>query len=300
LRSINAWTDVVGPIGRPRLGRVSGLAIALGSSLSFGVADFLGGTTSRRIGTLQFIFCTQLIGLVLAAGWVAITADPIPPVATFVAAAGAGLGMTVGLAAFFQAMVIGTMSVVAPVSAIGVVVPIVAGIVRGERPGTAQAVGIVAAVVGIVLASRAPREEASARVESGLGLALLAALGSGLMLWLMAPASRHGVPWALLIARAIPASILVAAVSLRRVSLRPALESRNARVTLVSALLGFSGIALYAFATLDGQLVIVSVLASLYPAVTVLLAYRVLGERLHGTQQLGIAAVLGGVALLST
>jgi drug/metabolite transporter (DMT)-like permease len=179
-------------------------------------------------------------------------------------------------------------------------VPIVAGIVRGERPGAAQAIGIVAAIVGIVFASRPPRDHPSIPAESGLGLALLAALGSGLMLWLMAPASRHGVPWALLIARAIPAFILAAVVSMRRASLRPALESPNARITVASALLGFSGVALYEFATLHGQLVIVCVLASLYPAMTVLLASRVLGERPHGTQQLGIAGMLAGVVLLST
>ena len=276
-----------------------GPALALGSSLSFGVADFLGGTTSRRIGTLQFIFCTQLIGVMLAGGWVSLSGDPVPPVVTIAAAAGAGLGMTVALAAFFQAMVVGTMSLVAPISATGVIVPIIAGIIDGERPGAAQAAGIIVAIAGIVVASRPPPERRSTSFESGLGLALLAALGSGLMLWLLAPASRHGVPWALLIARAIPAIILSAAVSIRRASLRSALESRNARVTVASALLGFSGIALYAFATLHGQLVIVSVLASLYPAVTVLLAYRVLGERLRSAQLVGIAAVLAGVALMS-
>jgi uncharacterized membrane protein len=267
--------------------------------LSYGVSDFLGGTTSRRVGTLQFIFCTQLIAVVLAGGWVAISSDEVPPLATLAAAAGAGLGMTVGLAAFFQAMVVGTMSIVAPVSATGIVVPVIAGIVRGERPNAAQAIGIVAAIVGIAFASRAPRKHPSVPVESGIGLAVLAALGGGVMLWLMAPASRHGLPWALLIARGIPFCILAAAVSIRGVSLRPALDPRNARMVLATALLGFSGVALYASATLHGQLVIVSVLASLYPGVVVLLAYRVLGERLHGAQQLGIAIVVAGVALLS-
>ncbi len=268
--------------------------------MSYGVADFLGGTTSRRIGTLQFIFCTQMIAVVLAGSWVAISAEPVPPLATVAAAAGAGLGMTVGLAAFFQAMVVGTMSIVAPISATGVIVPIAAGVVGGERPGAAQAIGVLAALGGIVFASRSPREHPSAPVESGLGLALLAALGSGLMLWLLAPASRHGVPWALLIARAVPALVLTVIVAIRRPSLRPALESRNARITVVSALLATSGVVLYAFATLHGQLVIVSVLASLYPAVTVLLAYRLLDERLHRAQQCGIAAILLGVVLLST
>ena len=277
-----------------------GPASALGSSLTGGFSDFLGGTTSRRVGTLRFIFCTQMTGLVLAGGWVAISAEPVPPVATLAAAAGAGLAITVALAAFFQAMVVGSISIVAPISATGAVVPIVAGIARGERPGAAQAVGIVVAIVGIVLAARPLREHPSARAESGLWLALLAALGGGLFFWLMASASDHGIPWAMLTARAIPASILAAVVALRRVSLRPVLEWRTARRVLTAALLGSSSIALYAFATLHGELAIVSVLASLYPVVTVLLAYGVLGERVHGAQQVGIAAVIAGVVLLST
>jgi drug/metabolite transporter (DMT)-like permease len=267
--------------------------------VGYGIADFLGGTTSRRIGTLQFIFCSQLIGVVLAGGWVAVSGDPLPPLVTLAAAAGAGLGMAVGLAAFFQAMVVGKMSVVAPISATGVAVPIVAGIAGGERPNAAQAVGVVAAVAGVVLAARPPGEREAAGTESGLGLALVAALGTGLFLWLMAPASRHGVPWAVLITRAIPAIVLSAAVWIRRTSLRAARVSRTAVTIVAAALLAFAGTALYGFATRHGQLVIVSVLGSLYPAVTVLLAYRVLGERVHGGQRLGIAAVLGGVVLLS-
>lgn len=159
-----------------------GPALALGSALTGGISDFLGGTTSRRIGTIQFMLCTQLIGMVLAGCWVAISTDPIPGVATLAAGAAAGLGLTVGLAAFFQAMVVGTISIVAPISATGVVIPIVAGVVRGERPGPAQAFGMVAAIAGIMLASRSPREHPTARAEQGLGLALLAAFGGGRVL----------------------------------------------------------------------------------------------------------------------
>jgi drug/metabolite transporter (DMT)-like permease len=264
------------------------------------VADFLGGTTSRRIGTLQFIFFTQLLGVLLAAGWVVISSEPIPGAVAVIAAAGAGLGLAVGVAAFFQAMVVGKMSVVAPISATGVVLPVAVGIARGERPSTAQAVGIVAAIAGVVLAARPPGERQAARAESGLALALLAAVGTGLFLWLMAPASRHGVAWGILISRTIPAVVVTVAVTVRRTSLRPALRSPTAGTILVAALLAFSGTALYALATLHGRLVIVSVLGSLYPAVTGLLAYRLLGERLGSSQQVGIAAVLSGVALLST
>lgn len=281
-----------------------GLALALGTALTGGLSDFLGGTTSRRIGTLQFMFATQLAGLVVAGGWVAISGAPVPGVAALAAATGAGLSLMVGLAAFFQAMVVGTMSIVAPISATGVVVPIVVGIARGERLGAVQIVGMLAAIVGIVLAARPPRERErapglSAPGESGLGLALLAALGGGVSLWLMAPASRGGVAWAVLTGRAIPFFMLAAAIGIRRMSLRPALETRIARSVVSSSLLAFSAVALYGFATLQGPLAIVSVVASLYPVVTVLLAYRVLGERIHLAQQVGIATVLVGVVLMS-
>jgi len=281
---------------------VLGPALALGSSLTGGASDFLGGTNSRRVGTMQWMFCTQLIGVVLAGGWVLASGERLPPFGALAAATGAGLGLMVGLLAFFQAMVVGTISIVAPISATGVVIPILAGIVRGERPGAAQVVGIVAAIAGIVLASRVPRERAVAAVataESGLGLALVAALGGGVFFWLMAPASRHGVAWALLIARFIPVAALAAVLAVRRASLRPALVSSSARAMPISALLGVAAVAFYEYATLHGQLVVVSVMASLYPVVTVLLAYHVLGERVHGGQRLGIAAVLAGVVLLS-
>ena len=128
--------------------RMLGPALALGTSLGYGVGDYLGGTTSRRIGTLPFIFCAQLVMLVVAAVWVAVSADSIPPLGTLAAAAGAGLGMTVGLSAFFQAMVVGKMSLVAPISATGVAIPVAAGILRGERPSGARVLGILAAIGG--------------------------------------------------------------------------------------------------------------------------------------------------------
>jgi drug/metabolite transporter (DMT)-like permease len=122
---------------------VLGPSLALGASLVYGLSDFLGGTLSRRIGTLRFTVCAQLIGVSLATCWVVLSRDPVPRAATLAAGVAAGLGITVGLYAFFQAMVVGTISVVAPISATGVVLPIAAGIARGELLTVAQTVGIV-------------------------------------------------------------------------------------------------------------------------------------------------------------
>jgi drug/metabolite transporter (DMT)-like permease len=279
---------------------VLGPALALGSSLGYGVSDFLGGTASRRIGTLPFISCSQLIGVALAIGWVVLSRDPVPSLATLAAGAGAGIAMTVALAAFFEGMVIGRMSVVAPVSAIGVVVPIAAGIAGGEQLTAAEAVGIVAAIGGVVVAARVPGEQHTASRESGVGLALIAALGAGAFLWLMAPASRQGAAWAVLSSRAVPALVLTVVLYARRSSLRETLTRRNAPLTLTASLLGFAAAALYSLATRHGQLSIISVLGSLYPVVTVMLAYVLLGERLHRAQQFGIVGVLAGIVLLST
>jgi uncharacterized membrane protein len=248
---------------------------------------------------MPFTSCSQLIGVVCAAGWVALSGDPVPPAATLAAGAGAGLAMALALAAFFEAMVVGRMSVVAPVSSIGVVVPIAVGFAEGEQLTAAQAVGIVAAIAGVLLAARVPGEQHTASRESGLGLALIAAVGAGMFLWLMAPASDHGAPWAMLSSRAVPAVVLTAVVYARRQSLRPTLRSPNAAGTLWSSFLAFGGAALYSLATQHGQLSVIAVLGSLYPVVTVMLAYLVLGERLHRAQQVGITAVLVGIVLLS-
>jgi len=272
---------------------VLGAVLALACSLTGGASDFLAGTSSRRIGTLQWMFATQLVGVALAGAWVAISGDPLPPFATLADATAAGFGLMVGLLAFFQAMVVGT------ISATGVVIPIAAGIARGERPSAAQAAGIVAAIAGVALASREPGQHSTATAESGLGLALVAALGGGVFFWLMAPASRHGAAWPVFLARAIPAVALVVVLRLRRTPLRPALGRRTALTVLASALLAFAATAAYAYATQHGRLAIVSVLGSLYPVVTVLLAYHVLGERVHGSRRLGVIAVLAGVVLLS-
>ena len=276
-----------------------GAVLALACSLTGGASDFLAGTSSRRIGTLQWMFATQLVGVALAGAWVAISGDPLPPFATLADATAAGFGLMVGLLAFFQAMVVGTISVVAPISATGVVIPIAAGIARGERPSAAQAAGIVAAIAGVALASREPGQHSTATAESGLGLALVAALGGGVFFWLMAPASRHGAAWPVFLARAIPAVALVVVLRLRRTPLRPALGRRTALTVLASSMLALVSTAAYAYATQHGRLAVVSVLGSLYPVVTVLLAYHVLGERVHGSRRLGVIAVLAGVVLLS-
>jgi drug/metabolite transporter (DMT)-like permease len=278
---------------------VSGPVLALISSLTGGTGDFVGGTASRRIGVIRFMVYSQLIGIPIAGVWVVVSAQPVPPLRIIATALAAGAGLTVGVAAFFRAMVVGAISIVAPISATGVLVPVVAGIVEGDRPSLVQVAGIVACIGGTMLAARpASRLPSSAR-EPGVGLACLSALGGGLWFWLMAPASHHDVPWTVLIVSAVPVCLLAPALIVRRASPRPPLTPRSLTAIVSVAALTFVAVATYAFATRRGELALVSVLAGLYPVVPVLLAFGILGERIYGLQRAGVVAVLVGVILLS-
>lgn len=276
-----------------------GEGLALGSSLTTGASDFMGGVLSRRVGALPFIARTQAVATVLAAGWVLVSGHIAPPIVTLTAGTGAGVALTIALAAFFQASVAGSLSIVAPISATGVAIPIVVGLVGGERPGAVQFAGIVAAVVGTILSACSPREPLRPK-EPGVPLALLAAVGIGVFLWLMAPASRHDLPWAMLVTRLVPFLAVIIVLRVRPTGTDLVRDPKIVSQILIASLLAFVSIALYGLATRHAELGIVAVLASLFPAVTVLLAYRLLSERVRRVQRLGILAVVVGVALMAS
>jgi drug/metabolite transporter (DMT)-like permease len=222
-----------------------------------------------------------------------------------------GIAGIAALSAFYRALAIGTMSVVAPISATGVAVPVIVGVASGERPAALQLVGILAASVGIVLASResgpglAPKEDARASIA----LALLAALGFGSFFVGLRISARVDLVWALVSSRAAAvAALIVTGIVLSWVRERPPravravpLSGRSA-VFPALALIGFldlSANVLYALATRHGLLSVVAVATSLYPLTTVLLARVVLGERVRRIQEVGIAAALAGVVLIA-
>src|SRR3954466_13721717 len=120
---------------------MSAVVLAFLSSVSWGTADFIGGLKSRALPLLNVLLASQGVGLVLISGFVAARADG-PPGGNFaVFAALSGLAGVIGLAAFYRALAVGNMGVVAPISATAAVVPLVVGIATGDRPGAIQAVG---------------------------------------------------------------------------------------------------------------------------------------------------------------
>ena len=281
------------------------VVLALLSSVLWGASDFLGGLLSRRRAAGLVVGASQAVGLV-AITLVALPAGAFDdPTGYLPWAVGAGLAGLVGLVCFYAALASGTMGVVSPIAALGVVVPVLVGLARGERPETVQLVGIAVAIVGVVLAS-GPELAGRAGVRPVL-LAAVAALGFGLALLFIAEGSRSSTLMTLVTMRATSVSVaaLALVLAVRRVS-GGRLERHRLRLDrpdlLLVAVIGIGDVGAnlaFGLASTRDDVSIVAVLGSLYPVVTVLLARVVLRERLGSAQSAGVALALGGVALIA-
>lgn len=274
------------------------VALALAASLSWGIADFGGGIGARRVQIVWVLVVSQAAGLALV-GLLALATLPQPPSGRELAwgVFGGAMG-AVGLGSFYRALAVGTMGIVGPISATGAIVPLAYGLARGEHPSVLQGVGIVAAVGGVVAASLEPLPERTGRkLATGVGLALLAALGFGASILGLNRVSQAGVVWGTLTLRLT----VVPLVCLAALLLRPSSARLRASLPILVAagLFDTGANLLYGSSARHGLISVVSVLGSLYPVVLVVLARFVLAERIARPQLAGVALALAGVALIS-
>ncbi len=272
------------------------IALALGASLSWGLGDFFGGLKSRTLHVLTVLVVSQVIGIAAALTWVAASGDDVPGRSATLLAAAAGACGCLGIGCLYRGMAIGAMGIVAPVSAVAAVIPFTVGIASGERPSALQVSGILLAIVGVGVASREPAHRGGGRAD-GIGLALLAALGFGFYFVFADRAADESVPYAVATARGVSLLLAIAAALVVGASLRAGRASLPALA--VVGLCDVGANMLFSLATTRGFLSIVSVLAALYPVVTVALAAVVLHERVSATQRLGVAGALVGAALIT-
>jgi drug/metabolite transporter (DMT)-like permease len=274
---------------------VEAIALALGASLTWGLADFFGPLQGRVLGALRALFYVQLGGLVGIALIVTVRgAGPEDPAALL--AIPAAVSGTLGLFAYYRGIAVGAISIVAPIAGVSAVLPVIVGIASGESPSALQLTGIACALVGVFLAAREPGRT-EARLAAGVGLALLAAVGFGGYFPFMHAAGDADFWWASLIFRMTSTSVILAVVAIQR----PALGVPG-RLLPWLALIGFGdmfGNLLFAAASTSGLVSVTSVLASLYPIVTVVLARMILAEKVARSQEGGILLTLAGVALIS-
>jgi drug/metabolite transporter (DMT)-like permease len=270
--------------------------LALSASIVWGVGDFTGGLKSRVLPALTVVAASQPFGLVALAVLVAVR-DSGPPGPAVAWSALSSLLGTTGLIAFYRGMAVGAMSVIAPIAAAAAVIPVVWGVASGESLSTTQAAGIAAALCGGIAASLERRPEGT-QIAAGVGWAVLAVIGFGGYFVAMHAASRQDWLWPSFLFRCTSVGLVWAVVLVRRALPR---DIRPHLLALVAiGLLDTAGNAFFAAASeRHGLLSVVSVLGSLYPVVTVLLARSLLGERVQRTQDVGVLVALAGVVLVT-
>lgn len=305
------------------------VVLALGSALTWGTGDFLSGLMSRRVTLLVVLLISQGSGVPLMALLVWARGTPPPGWGFIPLAALAGITGQLGLGALYRGMAIGTISIVAPISATGAALPVLYGLLTGERPTVVQGIGVGLALLGVTLVSQQPRpaqgaptpphHDGSAHWDGPEGAAkpgreaavkavghqaktsILYALGSavsfGVFYLALGAAGQADPLWAVLIQRsaALPCLLIVSAIA------RPSfgLGWRPALILLAGGTLDLTANVLYADAYAAGLGGLSAVLASLYPIATISLALLVLRERVTWLQGLGIASALGGITLIA-
>ena len=269
-------------------------ALALAAAASWGFGDFFGGLKSRSLNPVAVLIVAQPIGLTLLAIWVAVRGQGPPGSSVLWACLAAVLGTT-GLIAFYKGMAAGALSIVAPIAGAGAAIPVIWGLAHGDHPSGYQELGFAAALIGVVLASFERRPEA-ARLAAGVGWAAIAMVAFGAYYIPMHEASHGDFLWAAFVFRLTSTTLIAAAWLV----LRPPSARRADLPVLASiGILDTGGNVFFAAASAKGLVSVVSILASLYPVVTVLLARAVLHERVHRSQELGIVLALAGIVLIS-
>lgn len=241
------------------------------------------------------------VGLVLVGAALVISAEPLPPQEAVLYALAAGACGVSALGFFYSGLAIGTMSIVAPISASGAAIPVLVGVATGDALSTLVAVGLVVTMAGVILASLEATVEEETHEHTrnsrlSILLALCAALGFGGYFALSDPAADFSILWLLFLVRVLGVVVITGLVLARRT---PLPVGHDRALVAGAGVLDVSATGLYAVAQTLGALSVVSVVGALYPVTTVLLARGVLGERLRTVQAIGVVLALTGVALIA-
>jgi drug/metabolite transporter (DMT)-like permease len=275
------------------------VVLALSSAVVYGASDFLGGLASRRTSVFGVVAMSQAVGLVALVALLPWLGGPVG-VADVAWGAAAGLAGAVGLVVFFRALSRGVMSVIAPVTAVtAAAVPVLVGLLAGDRIGRWTMAGIALALAAVVLVSAEGGLSAlRAARPASMPSALVAGAAFGFFFVLLDRTSDDSGLTPLVTARLASLTLVVVLALIGRKALRvsrPALP-----LAAVSGAGDMAANALFLLATqADGQLAITGVLASLYPVSTVVLAQVLLRERLAGAQMAGLGTAVAAVLLIT-
>lgn len=271
--------------------------LSLAASFSWGTSNYLAGVESRRRSVWRVTALSQIAAAVVAGFPLLFAPQPPPGSWDTAVLVLAGVTTAVGLVAFYRALAIGPMSIVSPIIAGEVLIPLAAGLIGGERPDPQAYLGMALAVGGMVVLTWR-RRGARDRVHlSAVLLAVLAAACWGFLLMAFGVSGHESPYWAVFDTRVVSAVVLAIYVVAtgRGLSLR----AQNIPALLAIGLLLTVANILFTVATGFGDLSVVAILGSLSPVVVTAYAQVLLRERLTTRQWSGFAAVFAGVVLLS-
>lgn len=272
-----------------------GIVLALTSGLVWGAADFTGGFATRRGHQFQVLAVSAVSGIVLLLVCAAVSREQLPSTGSAAWAAAAGVAGAVGLACLYRGLSLGSAATVAPTAAVvTAVIPVLFSGFSVGWPQSAQLAGFGLAMAGIWLVARASGGEP--RSASGLRLALVAGVGFGSFLILIAQVPADVVFIPLAVARVVTLLTALVLLALRRLPL-PSMTANP--LALLAGALDAGGNVFYLLAREFTRLDVAAVLASLYPVSTVVLARLILKEQITGTQWAGAAVCLAAVILIT-
>jgi drug/metabolite transporter (DMT)-like permease len=267
------------------------------SALIWGAGDFIGGMASRKSDAFRTVVFSETAGLVaLVIILLVFGAQPAPWAALAWSAAAGGLGCT-GLVILFKAFADGKMSQAAPVSAVtAAAIPVAAGVLLEGLPELTTIGGFLLALVAIWFI---PQSESGGRLKrlADLRLPLLSGIFFGLYFIMMDRGTQEAVLWPMVASRFGGSLVISLYVLARRGPLLPGKAAWP--LILLNAALDVGGNLFFVLATRLGRMDVAAVLSSLYPGMTVFLAWLVLKERMTARQGLGILAALGAIVLMT-
>jgi drug/metabolite transporter (DMT)-like permease len=274
------------------------ILLALSSAVVYGVGDWFGGRASRLQPSFIVAAVGQVVSLLLVGVATAIMGTAVPGLTTWGWSAIGGMSGALGIAGLYHGLAHGDITVVAPTSAVvGAVVPVVVGLATGERPSGLALAGIVVAVIAVALVSGALGTHKHNTPPRIVVLAVLVGGCFGFLFVCFQRAAHDSGMWPLLIARfaSVP-MLIVLALAVRA---RPAADRTSMRIAVVAGVFDMGANVLYLWAVRGGLLAVVGVIASLYPASTVVLAFSIDKERASRWQGVGLAAAACALVMVS-
>lgn len=278
---------------------------ALSSAVTYGAGDFVGGLAARRAPVLTVTAVAQAAGLAALLPVALLVPGHVSPAAVGIGAL-AGVSGMAGLLLYMRGLAVGPMGLVAPLSSVvGAGLPLVAGVLGGERPGGVAWLALAVALVAIGLAGAGSRGDAAA--GAGLAYGLGAGVGFGLFFVAVAATPDGAGLWPLVAGRVVSVTLLAVVLLARGRRGRPVGHGgltgqgrpAGVRLMVLCGVLDTAANVLFLLATRTGALSVSGVLVSLYPVVVILLARFVLRERLTGLQLTGVGLALTAGALLA-